>query len=190
MSRLDVLNHRFEKYAPRTWANASEGDVTVAFAVDFTTAGEKLTHKASGERYMGIELSMDRMNCNDALAAARQLFRFVRNKDARVLNIAGNGIYTLAKYGLSQTATDRFVASVLAKVHEHHPLKKVISGGQTGVDLSGAVAGVFLGLHTQVLLPNGFIQRGVDKVDRRNSEEEIRMQITNGANALQGRLLC
>jgi hypothetical protein len=190
MATLDVLEHASGSYAPRTWSNAVEGDVTAAFAVDFTTAGEKLTHKAAGEKYVGIEVSRDCLDIQHALSAARRLFKFLRDKDGRVLNVAGNGIYTLAKAGLTQTQVDLFITSVIAKVHAHHALTKVISGGQTGVDLSGAVAGLVIGVQTQVLLPRGFIQRGEDKVDRPHSADEIRAQIVEGAAAVKDRLLC
>lgn len=191
MADLKVLEHSSPSYGPRTWSNAYDGDVTVAFAVDFNTAGERLTHKASGDKYVGIELTRDGFNTDGALSAARKLFQFVRaRRSGLVLNVAGNGIYTLAKSGISQADVNLFVASVLGKVHEHHALSKVISGGQTGVDVAGAVAGVVIGVHTQVLLPRGFIQRDESKVDRSHSAEDIRRQIEDGAAAVKDRLLC
>lgn len=190
MASVLVKEHRSSSYGPRTWENASRGDVTVAFAVDFQTAGEKLTHKASGEKYIGLPISTALMTSEHAIQCARKLFAFARSRNCRCLNVAGNGIYTLAKSGISQADVNLFVASVLGKVHEHHALSKVISGGQTGVDVAGAVAGVVIGVHTQVLLPRGFIQRDESKVDRSHSAEDIRRQIEDGAAAVKDRLLC
>lgn len=178
---LEILEHSSSSYGPRTWANAVQGDATVAFAVDFTTAGEKLTRKASADKYVGIKLVPGEMDTERALAAARLLYRFLKARDARVLNVAGNGIYTLARCGISQHAANVFVTSVIAKVHEHHPLQRVISGGQTGIDLAGAVAGVCIGVDTQVLLPRGYIQRNEKKVDAAHSHEAIRAQVLTGA---------
>ena len=51
-----VQEHKSAKYTPRTYFNASSGDVTLAMAVDLNTAGEILTHKAAGEKYIGFLL--------------------------------------------------------------------------------------------------------------------------------------
>lgn len=163
--------------------------MTVAFACDFSTAGERLTHRAAGDRYVGIQLSRDSLNRDSALEAARKLFKAVRAAQVSVLNVAGNGLYTLDRAGINQEWANRFVGSVIAMVHRHYPLRKVISGGQTGIDVAGAVAGVYLGIDTKVLLPRGFIQRGRDRKDATHSAEEIRSQIETGARALEGALL-
>ncbi|MCC7544662.1 MAG: hypothetical protein IT506_04145 [Aquabacterium sp.] len=168
---LELLEHSSPNYSPRTWANAKGADLTVAFAVDFTTAGEKLTHKAAGERYVGIDLALD------PIQAARTLYRALRDHDAHTLNVAGNGIYTLAKHGWTQESVDAHVFAVLAKVHEHWPIRHVRSGGQTGVDMAGVTAAHALGIDALALLPKGFIQRGTDKVDRQLTGQEIRETI-------------
>lgn len=45
---LTILEHKSSSYAPRTYENAAKADVTIAIAVDYNTAGERLTHKAAG----------------------------------------------------------------------------------------------------------------------------------------------
>lgn len=143
-----------------------------------TTAGEKLTHKAAGERYVGISLGMD------SLFAARELYRALRHYGARSLNVAGNGIYTLNQHGWSQAQLNAWVPAVLAKVHEFWPLVSVRSGGQTGVDMSGVIAAHALGIDALLLFPKGYRQRGTDKVDRRNTPVDIQAQIEEGCQAL------
>jgi hypothetical protein len=186
---VKIREHASASYGPRTWENAKKGDVTVAFAVDFETAGERLTHKASAGKYIGLHIASELMNAEHALHCARQLFAFARAKNARCLNVAGNGIYTLSRHGLNQQDVNRFVASVLCKVHGHWPMHLVVSGGQTGVDIAGGVAGVVAGLPIELTLPSGYIQRGADKVDRRHSQAEIEAQVLQGAQELMGALL-
>lgn len=178
-AKLEVLEHASSNYSPRTWANAKGADLTVAFAVDFTTAGEKLTHKAAGDRYVGIDLAMESMQ------AARTLYRAMRAFDAHSLNVAGNGIYTLAKHGWTQERVDAYVFAVLAKVHEHWPIQHVRSGGQTGVDMAGVTAAHALGIDALALLPKGFIQRGADKVDLAMTKEVVLAAIQTASEALR-----
>ncbi len=177
-TKIEVIEHPSPSYSPRTYANAKSADLTVAFAVDFTTAGEKLTHKAAGDRYVGIPLS------EDPIQAARLLYKALRDRDAHSLNVAGNGIYTLAKHGWTQARTNDYVHAVLAKVHEHWPLKHVRSGGQTGVDIAGVTAAFALGIDVTALLPKGFVQRAADKIDRQMTADNIRLQIEAGADSL------
>lgn len=56
MPKIEILEHPSSSYAPRTWANAANSDVTIAMAVDYSTAGERLTHKAAGKRYLALPL--------------------------------------------------------------------------------------------------------------------------------------
>jgi hypothetical protein len=175
---LTVEEHSSSSYSPRTYANAKGADLTVAFAVDFSTAGERLTHKAAGDRYLGIALE----GC--PIVAARRLFAELRARNAKTLNVAGNGIYTLAKAGWSQEQVNAWVFEALAKIAEHWPLTLVRSGGQTGVDIAGVAAAHALGLDALALLPAGCIQRFEDQVDRPHSQHEIRGQIERYAQLL------
>ena len=189
MAQVTIREHQSQSYGPRTWANAAKGDVTVAFAVDFETAGEKLTHKAAGEKYIGLKMEQDLLTQEHALLCARQLFAFMRQKNARCLNVAGNGIYTLRRKGMNQCDVNLFVASVVCKVHAHWGLHLVVSGGQTGVDIAGGVAGVLAGVPIELTLPRGFLQRHEDKVDRTHSQDEIASQVIEGSAQLKGKLL-
>lgn len=177
-SRIEIQQHSESSYAPRTQVNASRAGLTVAFAVDYSTAGERLTKKMAGIRYASIPLE------GEPLEAARLLYRSLRVHDARSLNIAGNGIYTLAS-SWTQASVNQWVYDVLAIVHQHWPLESIRSGGQTGVDIAGLVAGYALGVErVTALLPHGYIQRGADGVDREHTAQEIRVQIEQGASEL------
>lgn len=178
--KLELIEHPSSSYSPRTRANATGADLTVALAVDFTTAGEKLTHKAAGENYLGIPLS------EDPVQAARLIYKWLRDHGAQtpVINIAGNGLYTLAQHGWTQTQADRHLYTALAKVHEHWPIRKIISGGQTGIDQAGLTAALALGIPAAGTLPTGFLQRGADKRDFTQSEQALRDTITRGADQL------
>lgn len=177
---LTILEHKSSSYAPRTYENAHKADVTIAIAVDYNTAGEKLTHKAAGEKYLDL-----RMNALDNIQLARKLYLHMKRNDCKSINVAGNGIYTLTKHGLTQKYMNEMLYEILAKVHKHYPIESVRSGGQTGVDLAGGVAGVALGIPTTLLLPKGFKQRHEDGVDVEHTEEEIRAQIMAGVAALK-----
>jgi len=177
---LSLKEHSSSKYPPRTYHNATTSDVTVAFAVDLTTAGEKLTRKAAGEeKYIGFELRDD----TEAIDLARKLYKKMKSQNAKVLNIAGNGIYTLSKHGCEQDFINLFVYNVIAKVHEYHPIEKIITGGQTGVDMAGAIAGVALNIPVEVTFPNGYLQRFTHE-DVVQTQEDILKQIDHSIYVL------
>lgn len=176
---LTVKEHSSSSYAPRTYYNASQADLTVAFAVDMTTKGELLTKKAAGEKYIGITIEVDKLQEQEyVLSKARVLYRKCKELNVSSLNIAGNGIYTLVKEEIYQPDIDLFVFKVVSKVHEHWNISKIYTGGQTGVDLSGAKAGYKLGIETEVTLPKGYIQRFVDGKDYSLTKEIITDMIT------------
>lgn len=178
---LYIKESHSEKYPPRTYYNAKNGDVTIALATDLSTAGEKLTHKAAGEKYIGFQLTPE----ISTLDIARGLYRKLQSSQAKTLNVAGNGIYTLIKSGISQAEINQFVYEIIAQVHHFWPLERIYCGGQTGVDLAGAVAGYKLGIPTEVTLPKGFIQRFETGGDVTGTQESIFTQINDGAKALQ-----
>lgn len=61
----------------------------------------------------------------------------------------------------------------LWKVKEFLPITKIYTGGQTGIDLAGAVAGYNLDIDTEVTLPKGFIMRFKDGKDVPMTKEEV-----------------
>lgn len=181
MSELRICEHPSPKYAPRTEHNAKSAGLTVAFALDFSTMGERLTRRVAGEKYLAIDLN------TEPIQAARDLYKAMRLHGATSLNVAGNGIYTLQAKGWSQARVDRYVFAVLGKVAEHLPLKLVVSGGQTGVDIAGITAAHALGIQAVATLPGGFLQRDANGKDSSHTREEIESQVRQGVAALRSR---
>lgn len=173
---LTIREHSSEKYTPRTYYNATSADLTFALAIDLTTAGERCTKKAAGDKYLGVEYVHQ-----EEIAIARLLYKDMVRRNAKTLNIAGNGIYTLCKQGLTQRDINRIIYDIISLVHTHWPIEKIYTGGQTGVDIAGAVAGYALEIETEVTLPKGFIQRFEDGKDVKMSEQEVGKQIEGGA---------
>ena len=180
MKNLTLKQSNSEKYSPRTYYNAKSADVTVAFAVDLKTAGELLTHKAAGDKYIGFLLTDE----SDTILIARQLYKKLKDSSAKSLNIAGNGIYTLSAHGCSQDFINLFVYKIIEKVYEHYPIEKIYTGGQTGVDMAGAIAGIKLGIPVEITFPKGFIQRFEDKIDITQTEQDILNQVEFRLNSL------
>ena len=152
---LTMRAHASDSYPPRTFDNAGRADLTAAFAFDFATAGEKLTKKAAGPAYVALDLALPAVENARLLFAALRATRVARP----TLNIAGNGVYTLVERGWDQARADGYVLDVLRTVHTHWPLGQIVSGGQTGIDWAGGVAGRVLDLPVDMLFPAGFRQR-------------------------------
>ena len=179
-NNLSLNQSNSEKYSHRTYYNAKSADVTVAFAVDLYTRGEQLTHKAAGEKYVGFLLQED----TEAITLSRALYKKLRDSNAKTLNIAGNGIYTLSQHGCSQEFINLFVYQVLEKVHQHHKIEKIYTGGQTGVDMAGVITALKLDIPIEVTFPKGFIQRFENKIDIHQSKEQILSHIDTQFNNL------
>lgn len=173
---MKVVEHSSESYAPRTYHNAKTAQLTVAFANDFSTAGEKLTKKAAGDRYVAIYIG------EDVTESARTLFKHCRLHNTKILNVAGNGIYSINS---TQRELNKWVHDIIALVHKHWKLEQIISGGQTGVDVAGGIAGEILGLNPIMTLPKGFKQRGKDHKDFAQTEEELLSKLAVQADELR-----
>lgn len=180
---LEVREHSSPSYAPRTYYNAAMGSITLAIAVDMSTAGERLTKKAAKERYFGVELNKREITVLRLRDISRELYK-VLPKTNCTLNIAGNGIYTLSKHDISQAEINQIVYDIVSLVHKHKPILKIYTGGQTGVDIAGAVTGVALGIETIVTLPKGCRQRFEDGKDIESNIHAIENQINNWVKIL------
>lgn len=166
-----ILEERGIGYRERTRYNAESADLTIAIAIDFETAGERLTKSAAKDKYLALPYD------GDVIETARKLYRVVSSRGVRKLNVAGNGLTHWRLRGIYQRLLNKFVFDVLALVHQHHPFTHIRSGGQTGADFAGLVAAVALGIPATGTFPMGFLQRTSMGDDVRRSPEDIEFEI-------------
>ena len=162
-------------YKDRTRENANKADITIALAVDFTTAGERLTRSVAGDAYLSAAIDAAQLRENPAQAgritsgelALQILAREGLRKDGGiVINIAGNGQYTLSQRGVSQAAADEYVTALVAGLMKNGvTIRGIRSGGQTGMDEAGIKAAVANSIPAEVLAPRGWKYRGEDGRD-------------------------
>lgn len=172
-------------YRDRTIQNAS-ADVTIAIALDFNSAGEKLTKKAvleQGKLYFPVELGRYGLN-GSVLNVVQHLALRIKelNKNEISLNIAGNGLYTLKDTSFkTQSVCDYFTLCFLRHLVEElerqhingnfdTKIVLVRTGGQTGFDEAGAKAGVKLGIPTLVHAPKDWVYRDAEGIDHYGEE--------------------
>lgn len=166
-------------YSQRTRENAEAEDVdfTFAFAMDFKTAGEIATARYAGDSLVriplvlkeggGLDMSPESVERCVSVVKKSLPDEFFKGESCG-LNISGNGLYTLSRYGISQEDIDRFVTSVGKRlVDSGMRIVSVRSGGQTGADEAGIAMAMALGVPATVHAPNGWCFRGADGVDVR-----------------------
>jgi hypothetical protein len=163
MKNITFEEHRESSYPGRTKVNAS-ADATIALAVDFDSAGERLTKSTvlqQGKKYIPIDANKLKVTPE----RVRYIVAVLNSIKAKSLNIAGNGIFTM-KGIHTQKQIDDFTYELLKAVVESPKLKTKIelirTGGQTGFDESGAKAGSRLGIKTIVLSPKGYRHRDIN----------------------------
>lgn len=175
---LIIKEHKSASYSPRTYHNVSVADITMALAVDHNTAGEKCTQKAAGDKIIKLDWNYDWID------NARKLFLHMRKHNCKSVNVAGNGIYTFAKYNITQEHINEVVFGILDTVNYHWKIDKIVCGGQTGTDLAGAVAAYKSGIDCEMTLPKGFKMRFEDGKDVNTSEEFVRKLVVDYAEML------
>lgn len=149
-------------YPVRTRENAEWSDITIALAENFSTAGEKLTQRVAGTKYVSHSLS----NSNDPQTIADSIYDQIvakgKVKDLK-LNIAGNGIYSLTQ---SQEYYNNLLTEVLSILQSKGvTISAVRSGGQTGIDEAGIIAAQRLNIPSIVHTTSDFKFRGKDNKD-------------------------
>lgn len=153
MSNILFLEDSSSNYAHRTYINAYKSDATIAFAADFATKGEKCTKNAvikAKKIYIPIYIF------NDINLYIKDISQKI--KDCKILNIAGNSIMTLNKFGISQDNCDEIVFNLLYELINKYNCNftEIRSGGQTGFDESGIKAGNMLKIKTICYCPKGW----------------------------------
>lgn len=172
MSNLLITQSKSSGYKLRTKENAEQTDLTLAFGRDFGTAGEILTAKYAAGKLIQIDI-------NHLVGAVGQISTIIEHTKARRINIAGNGVYTLAKfYPVPQFVVDQIVYAVMLDVSANVEIDLIRSGGQTGADEAGIKAAQRLGIDAHAHLPKNFLYRTMDGIDRIQTEEECRRRLT------------
>lgn len=179
---LQLVEHKSSSYAPRTYHNATTADLTLAIAVDFDTAGERLTKKAAEGKYLPIWYH------TTPLLASREIYKYCKGLGVNTLNIAGNGIYTFSAQGIDQGDINKKLYEILSLVHQHYPIKKIISGGQTGMDMAAGVVAEVLGIPCTMTYPKGFKIRGFTGEDVSLPKEQLEGDIMGFVERLRGEL--
>lgn len=164
--------HQSSNYVDRTRVNAS-ADVTIALATNFESLGERATKKAVNDqkkKYISVDANRLEVTKERVNGIVNQL----NSANAKTLNIAGNGIYTMkGKY--TQQQIDSFTYDLLNQVLNSPNLKTKItsirSGGQSGFDEAGAKAGIQLEIPTTILAPKGWKFRDINGKDISNEKQ-------------------
>lgn len=155
-------------YPSRTRENANWSDITIALAQDFNTAGEKLTKRAAGNKYVSSILAAE---SNDASEIVENLYNQIKTKgktDNLKINIAGNGIYSMKQ---SQSYYNDLMTQILMKLQDKGvTISEIRSGGQTGIDEAGIIAAQRLGIPNEVHSTANFMFR--DKSGKDISDEQ------------------
>ena len=175
---LELIATQDSGYRYRTGINASKADLTLACALNYDTAGERATRTLAGNKYLAIPVG------TPAAEAAAGLLQVCQNRRAFTLNIAGNGVYTLAPQGWSQARINQWLLDILKAVHAKHPFEHIRSGGQTGLDQAGLVCAVALGIPATGLYPAGFKRRNVHNKDIFSTPKELEEEILEQAASL------
>lgn len=184
-----LREHQQPGYMGRTKFNAVSSDLTIAFTVDQFTAGEIQTRKMATElRYMHINLKTTSPTC-----AARDIHNRIANQFSKepcnIINIAGNGIYTLVRHGWAQDQVNQYLFDTFSELEskwDSMPVKGFRSGGQTGVDIAAAVMAYALGVDAVVTFPRSYRQRGVDGQDFTQTQEDVMLKVVTMSKQLDG----
>lgn len=164
-------------YSKRTYENATADgvDFTLSFAVDFDTAGEKCTARAAGDSLVSVDIPLKKDGGIDLSPAAvsrsvnaivAQLPGDFIDGETMGVNIAGNGIYTLARKGVTQDQCDAYMVKVFSGLEKKGVrITELRSGGQTGIDEAGLVAGKVFGIPATCHSTKDWMYRNADNVD-------------------------
>ena len=157
-------------YPQRTKENADWSDVTLSFAADFNTKGEKATKRYAGNKFVPVkmffgspEVEAEFINPGSEFLDAERILEDLKKQGLPTknikLNIAGNGIYSFKKgiRHLTQEEFNNYVTKVLQELQALGiTIAEVRSGGQTGADEAGIIAAQRLGIKSSVNAPAGW----------------------------------
>lgn len=130
---IQFIEHESPGYTGRTLRNISKTEMTLAFAMDFNSAGEKLT-KSLCEKLNKPYQAVDLISGFSAYNRIAPIVRSMDVFDVKRLNIAGNGIYSLRQTYTQRSLDDFIYAFMVLLIREYGYAVDIYSGGQTGVD--------------------------------------------------------
>ena len=154
-------------YKARTVHNCKTSKFTIAVATDYTTAGERLTKTAAGNRYSSLayEDGNNKKKLDKLISILSAPVATLYGSQELTIHFAGNGIYTLAKTGITQKMADRRAYTILKYLHSVAHISKLYSGGQSGMDEAGVKAALRLGINVEVNMPENNRVRFEDGID-------------------------
>ncbi len=170
---IEFIECPYIGYAERTRQNVRETDVTIAFAVDFTTAGEKCTFNAcNAYSRLYIPVNFNDLVCPDPIVHTTAIGRVQHELDNVIyhqmtLNIAGNGLHALRNRG--QQFVDDTILYALQFLNREK-IGSIRSGGQSGVDEAALKAADKLGIRAKCVAPKGWIYRDINGKDIKGEE--------------------
>lgn len=169
---IEFIEDNEYNYASRTKKNIQLADATIDICIDPNTAGEKLTKKIALELKKPFVQIIINKQCRAQEWQRNEIFDFF-DKISHIknikLNIAGNGIYTLSKYGITQEKADQFVCILIDQMKTSLiKIGEIRSGGQTGYDEAGLKMAEKWGIKAICLAPHGWRFRDVNNKDIQN----------------------
>jgi len=167
LPKLQVLQDNQPGYANRTKINEKSADITLAFAIDFSTHGEKLTARCAGDFIHKTPWPTTPEAFHREVL--QSLAKLNLGKELK-LNIAGNGIYTF-KSVATQKQLNKWVYDCLQKLSQSHKITVIRSGGQTGIDTAGLVAALALEIPAIGYYPQGYKLRNKQGQDVNLSQD-------------------
>lgn len=164
-------------YKARTELNAREADVTFTIALNFNSAGQKMTKDfvlKHNRLYVPISPHGDIGEKAERLVTLLNE-KFAGKKHFISINIAGNGMQTMNGV-LTQEQCDNFTFNLLSSIIQNPELKinikHIRSGGQTGFDEAGIKAGLKLKIDTTAHYPKNYRIRTLES-DKTQTREEV-----------------
>lgn len=177
-------------YQQRTRENATADDVdfTFQFAVDFSTTGEKCTAKAAGDSLISVGIPVRDGKVQVTKKAVSEMVQqivnalpedFIKGEPFGV-NLAGNGINILNRYGVDQQTLDSLiVATAMALDEKGVKVRSWRSGGQTGVDETVGAIGEALGVPVTVHAPANYAFRSVNGIDTKGDKDLFKARFSS-----------
>lgn len=145
--------------------------------------GELETRDAAGDKFIGIKLPEQNESGKNVIDSpafmkevADSVVAQIRGKDnfqeinrkGILLNVAGNRLSILSRYGISQEMIDTLMEHILkAVINEGIVIEEIRSGGQTGVDEAAIHAAQRLGKNCSILCPQGYRFSDAEGIEHR-----------------------